>query len=170
MLKNYKPIYNFVMVDFFQGNLFDDKADYLINTVNCVGVMGKGIALEFKKKYPEMFEEYKKECASGNIKIGKPFLWVYKDFFDEKTIINLPTKIHWKDPSEYAYIIAGIDWLKSYFEEHKNATVALPPLGCGCGGLAWHKVKRSLVEALSPLSAQFNIYEPLVDNKKYWSL
>ena len=148
------------MIEFKTGNMFDQDCEYIINTVNCVGVMGKGVAFAFKNKYPEMFAEYKKECEVGNIDIGKPFIWKYKDMFEPQIVINLPTKMHWKDPSTLVYIQNGLNWLRNYFENKPNSTVVMPALGCGNGGLDWDTVKNMIQESLEDLKTQFFVYEP----------
>ena len=94
------------------GNLFESKCNTIVNTVNCVGVMGKGIALEFKKKYPAMFRDYVNKCDFGEIKTGKPY--VYEDASGMK-ILNFPTKDHWRSPSKLSYVVDGLDW----FIEHQ---------------------------------------------------
>ena len=147
------------MIKYKQGDLLKDKANYLINTVNCVGAMGKGIAKQFKIAYPEMYNEYKKQCSLGNIDIGKPHLWEFKDLFHPITIINLPTKIHWEEDSTYIYVQKGLNWLVEYFQDKPTETVAVPPLGCGNGGLSWSKVKNMIEDALEPLETTFYVYE-----------
>ena len=147
------------MIKYKEGNLLKDKANYLINTVNCVGAMGKGIAKQFKFAYPEMYKDYKKECLKGNIDIGKPHLWAFDDLFHPVTIINLPTKIHWQEDSTYIYIQKGLNWLVEYFKDKPAETVALPPLGCGNGGLDWSRVKNMIEDALEPLETTFYVYE-----------
>ena len=112
-------------------NIFDTQCDVIVNTINCVGVMGKGIALEMKNRYPFMFEKYKKFCEKGLIDIGKLWLWKSGD----KDILNFPTKKHWKDKSEYSYIEDG---MKKFIETYKDKnikSIAFPMLGCSNGGL-----------------------------------
>jgi O-acetyl-ADP-ribose deacetylase (regulator of RNase III) len=114
------------------SNIFNSKCQTLVNTVNCVGVMGKGLALEMKKRYPLLFEQYKTFCDKKLIDIGK--LWIYKTDTD-KLILNFPTKKHWKDSSEYDYIEQG---MKKFVETYKNkniSSIAFPMLGCNNGGL-----------------------------------
>lgn len=115
-----------------QGDLFTSSAQTLVNTVNCVGAMGKGIALEFKKRYPAMYERYKVLCKEGYIKIGS--LWLYKDD-DGKWILNFPTKQHWLNPSEIDYIIQGLDKFIATYKERGITSIAFPMLGCNNGGL-----------------------------------
>ncbi len=152
------------MIKFVQGNFFDYKADIRINTVNCVGVMGAGVALQFKIKYPEMNAEYVKFCNQGLIRPGKPHVWKSENLFsnsDENiTIINFPTKDHWKNPSEYVYIEDGLKWLKDYLNDKPNSTITVPALGCGHGGLDWGKVKKLIVDYLSALETTILVFEP----------
>lgn len=148
------------MIRFVQGDFFDYKADIRINTVNCVGVMGAGVALLFKHKYPE----YVKLCNQGLIRPGKPHVWKSKNLFSESSedivIINFPTKDDWKKPSEYSYIIDGLKWLKTYLQDKPNSTITIPALGCGHGGLDWEKVKEMIVDNLSGLETEMLVFEP----------
>ena len=125
------------MITYVQGNLFESSAQVLTNAVNCVGVMGKGIALEFKKRYPAMYCEYVAKCSAGQMKIGEPWLW--ED--DGTQILNFPTKQHWRKPSALADIEAGLKWLALNYGELGIYTIAMPALGCGSGGLAWSEVQ-----------------------------
>ena len=113
-------------------NIFDSQCQTIVNTINCVGVMGKGIALEMKKRYPEMFDKYKDYCDKGLINVGK--LWLYKHS-DEKWILNFPTKKHWKNKSEYEYIESGMIKFLETYKERGIKTIAFPMLGCSNGGL-----------------------------------
>lgn len=152
------------MIRFVQGDFFDYKADIRINTVNCVGVMGAGVALLFKNKYPEMNTEYVKLCNQGLIRPGKPHVWKGKNLFSESSedvvIINFPTKDDWKKPSEYSYIIDGLKWLKTYLQDKPNSTITIPALGCGHGGLDWEKVKEMIIDNLSGLETEMLVFEP----------
>lgn len=115
-----------------QGDLFDSSAQTLVNTVNCVGAMGKGIALEFKKRYPAMYKRYKELCEQGYIKVGS--LWLYKAD-DGKWILIFPTKIDWRNPSELDYVIQGLDKFIATYKERGITSIAFPMLGCNNGGL-----------------------------------
>lgn len=130
------------MITFKTGNLFEDieYGDAIVNTVNCVGVMGKGIALEFKKRYPDMFKYYQKECSKGNVKIGSMLVY-YKEDGNSNIIINFPTKQHWKNPSKYDYIIEGLDELKKTILNYDIKTIRIPALGCTNGGLKFSTIK-----------------------------
>lgn len=126
------------MIHFVKGNIFDSKAEALVNAINTVGVMGKGIALKFKNRYPENYKVYKAACDDKTLKTG--IVLAVKES-DGKTIINFPTKQHWKDASEYQFIELGLIALKESIKEHKIKSIALPALGCGLGGLKWYTVK-----------------------------
>jgi O-acetyl-ADP-ribose deacetylase (regulator of RNase III) len=120
-------------ITFIKGNIFDSKAQTIVNTVNCVGGMGKGIALEYKKKYPLMFEKYKELCSHNLFEIGK--LWLYKDEQNERWILNFPTKTHWKYNSRYCYIEKGLEKFVDTYKEKGITSIAFPLLGCTNGGL-----------------------------------
>lgn len=150
------------MIKYVSGNFFDFNADIRVNTVNCVGVMGAGAALQFKKKYPKMFKEYLSECKVGNVQIGVPHVWQDNEIFEEdKTIIiNFPTKKHWRNPSKYEYVESGLKWLSKYLKNKPNSTITLPALGCGNGGLDWSRVKVMIEEYLKGLSSEILVFEP----------
>ncbi|WP_452602893.1 type II toxin-antitoxin system antitoxin DNA ADP-ribosyl glycohydrolase DarG [Pontimicrobium sp. MEBiC06410] len=150
------------MIKYLTGNLFDSKAEALVNTVNTVGVMGKGIALQFKRLFPNNYRLYKNICNEKEFEIGQ--LIVTKDqntVTGEKIIINFPTKKHWKSPSEYEYIEKGLEELIKVIEKEKIKSIAIPPLGSGNGGLQWFKVKEIIENRLSNIEdCEFFIYEP----------
>jgi len=148
------------MIEFVKGDFFEYDADIRINTVNCVGVMGAGAALQFKNKYPDMFLDYKKACELKQVRPGVPHVWINQDFFDKTTIINFPTKDHWKNPSEYEYIKKGLVWLSNYLHDKNNSTVTLPALGCGNGGLDWDIVKDMIQKYLGNILAKIFVFEP----------
>lgn len=145
------------MVEARIGNLFDSGAKTLVNTVNCVGVMGKGVALEFKKRFPNMYEDYALRCARNEVRLGKPYL--YETAAGVK-IINFPTKGHWRAASRLTDIASGLDYLADHTEEWKLTTVAMPPLGCGNGGLEWADVGPLIYEKLSPLPIKVVVFAP----------
>jgi O-acetyl-ADP-ribose deacetylase (regulator of RNase III) len=144
------------MIEFTSGNMFDGKYDVMVNTVNCVGVMGKGVALEFKGRFPDMFLAYKTACAKGEVVPGKLHVW--DDLF--VTVVNLPTKRHWRDPSRYEDVNEGLVALKEYLMARGTATVALPPPGCGNGGLDWKIVRAMVIVHLSNLEAKITVFKP----------
>ena len=123
------------------GDLFQSGAMALVNPVNCVGVMGKGLALEFKKRFPEAFLAYKNACAQKTVRIGKVFTWVER----ETLLIHFPTKNHWKDPSKIEYIQSGLPLLEFAIEWNSVRSIAIPGLGCGLGGLPWGDVKEIII-------------------------
>ncbi|ENR0228611.1 macro domain-containing protein [Enterobacter roggenkampii] len=149
------------MLNFVKGNFFDYDADIRINTVNCVGVMGTGVALAFKNKYPEMFKEYVRQCKAREIAPGKPSVWKKEDMFSKGIeIINFPTKDHWRNPSEYEYIENGLAWLSEYLSDKEGLTITLPALGCGHGGLDWSNVKKLILKYLSEDKNNILVFEP----------
>lgn len=149
------------MIELVNGNFFDYEVDVRVNTVNCVGVMGAGVALQFKNRYPRMYEDYIKECSLGKVKIGKPHVWIGSDIFTyTPIIINFPTKDDWKNPSEYEYVEKGLVWLKEYLKDKGRVKVTLPALGCGHGGLDWNIVREMIIRYLGVLEAQIFLFEP----------
>lgn len=145
------------MITYKQGDIFKSKAQTLVATVNCVGVMGKGLAKEFKQRFPEMFKEYSKACKRGELKKGKLFLY---DYLDTK-ILCFPTKDNWKGPSKYEFIEEGLITLRNNYTEWGIASIAIPPLGSGLGGLRWEKVRKLIIKYLKDLPIDIEIYEPL---------
>ncbi|MCD0466098.1 macro domain-containing protein [Flavobacterium sp. ENC] len=157
------------MIKFVEGNFFDYKADIRINTVNCVGVMGAGVALQFKTKYPEMFKEYLKSCNENNVQIGRPHVWTNNSIFNEEEniiIINFPTKLHWKNPSEYDYVEKGLNWLSNFLLGHEGKTITVPALGCGHGGLDWNIVKKMISKHLSKSKLDILVFAPESSTEK----
>ncbi|OBT29323.1 hypothetical protein A9263_04500 [Vibrio cyclitrophicus] len=149
------------MIEFVKGDFFDYDADIRVNTVNCVGVMGAGVALAFKNKYPNMFKEYAKQCRAKEIAPGRPSVWMEGDMFSKGIeIINFPTKDHWRTPSEYEYVEKGLAWLSEYLLGREGVTVTLPALGCGHGGLDWEKVKLLILKYLSTSPSHILVFEP----------
>jgi O-acetyl-ADP-ribose deacetylase (regulator of RNase III) len=149
------------MISYVVGNLLESKADALVNTVNTVGVMGKGIALQFKNEFAHNFKVYNKAFKDGHLAIGHLIITEEESLlYGKKIIINLPTKTDWRKPSEYSYIEAGLKELAKEIREKKIKSIAIPPLGAGNGGLEWEKVK-SLIEAnLIDLDSDIYIYQP----------
>lgn len=145
------------MITFTSGNMLETPADIRINSVNCVGVMGAGVALAFKTKYPEMYRDYQKACKEGRVIQGKLHVW--KNLSGE-WIINFPTKRHYKEPSRYEDIKEGLIALHDYLLNKGRVRVALPALGCGHGGLDWERVKIMIEEHLGDLEATFIVFEP----------
>ncbi len=156
------------MIKYIKGNILESNAQALINTVNTVGIMGKGIALQFKKAYLSNFKAYAEACKRKEIDVGKLFVTHDSNLSSgEKMIINFPTKKDWRKPSEYSYIESGLDNLVKIIEEKQIKSVAIPPLGAGSGGLEWEKVKKIIEQKLSYLNIEIFIYEPTVQIKEH---
>ena len=149
------------MLIFKRGNLLEEKTEALVNTVNCVGVMGRGVALQFKRAFPENFKQYEKACKTGEVKPGEMFIVDMGSLLNPRYIINFPTKRHWRQPSRIEDIESG---LRSLIEEVKSreiSSVAIPPLGCGNGGLSWQAVNPLIVQAFKSLpEVEVTLFEP----------
>lgn len=155
------------MIQYKIGDLLASNAEALVNTVNTDGIMGKGIALQFKNQFPNNFKEYVKACKANAIGVGKVFVYEENSLLKEKKIIiNFPTKTSWKKPSEYSYIEEGLKDLVRVIKLKEIESIAIPPLGAGNGGLIWSKVKLLLEEYLSNLDCDIQIYEPNADIKE----
>lgn len=149
------------MIHYINSNLLESRAEALVNTVNTVGIMGKGIALQFKNQFPENYKSYKNACKSGEIRIGKLFITKEASILGgEKIIINFPTKTDWRKPSEYSYIEEGLKELVQVIQEKNISSIAIPPLGAGNGGLKWDKVKVLIEAYLSDIDSEIYIYQP----------
>jgi O-acetyl-ADP-ribose deacetylase (regulator of RNase III) len=143
------------MITYIRTNIFESNAQVLVNTVNTVGVMGKGLAKEFKRLYPEMFKTYQKFCEEGTLTVGK--LQVYKT--PNKWILNFPTKANWRSPSKLEYIEQGLQKFVDNYERLGVKSVAFPMLGCGNGGLSWEdEVKPLMQKYLSDLPIEIFIH------------
>jgi O-acetyl-ADP-ribose deacetylase (regulator of RNase III) len=143
------------------GNLLEAKTEALVNTVNTVGVMGKGIALQFKERFPHNFKVYADACKKGLVTVGKPLVVKEHTFEGDKLIINFPTKTEWFKKSQYSYIEEGLKELAIIITEHQIKSIAIPPLGCGNGGLKWDKVKPMMDKYLGPMEGvDIIIFEP----------
>lgn len=149
------------MITFVSGNIMDSRAFALVNTVNTFGVMGKGIALQFKNEFPHNFTVYREVCHKRNLTIGQLLIVEDKSLLmSERLIINFPTKTHWRLPSEYSYIERGLKALKQTIVERQIQTMALPALGCGNGGLDWTIVKQMILDTLADVKAEIEVFEP----------
>lgn len=143
------------MITYVVGDLFTSPAKVLVNTVNTVGVMGKGIAYDFKRIYPEMFEEYQYFCEQGMFNVGQ--LWLYKT--PHKWILNFPTKKHWRGKSEIEYLEKGLRKFADIYDEKGIDSISFPMLGCGHGGLNWEREVQPLMEEyLQPLPIDIYIH------------
>jgi O-acetyl-ADP-ribose deacetylase (regulator of RNase III) len=149
------------MTEFVEGNILEADVQAVVNTVNTVGVMGKGIALQFKKAYPEMFEEYERACARGEVETGRMHIFDRGSLFNPRYIINFPTKKHWKGRSKIKDIEAGLQDLTQQVQARHVISIAVPPLGCGHGGLAWRDVRPLIVKAFETLpGVRVLVYAP----------
>jgi len=149
------------MIDYRTGNLLESEAEAVINTVNTVGVMGKGIALMFKDRYPENFKAYAAACKDDQVRLGKMFVTPGVELGGPRWIINFPTKKHWRYPTKPEWVRDGLQALKRFIIEKDVKSVALPPLGCGNGGLDWSLVRPMIEEALAELDeVDIIVYEP----------
>lgn len=148
------------MIHYTKGDILDSHASALVNTVNLMGIMGKGIALQFKKRFPNNYKEYQKACKENRIGIGKLFVTKESTMFGEQYIINFPTKTDWRKSSEYLYIEEGLTDLIRIINEFGIQSISIPPLGAGNGGLNWERVKRIIEQRLSHLAIDIYLYEP----------
>lgn len=146
------------------GDMFSSNADAIVNTVNCVGVMGKGVALEFKRRWPENYKFYKRACDKRELRPGAVLTFDRGGIFESEPpryLINFPTKDHWRAKSKIEYIETGLDSLVVEIKKLSIKSIALPPLGCGNGGLDWKIVKPLIVEKLSALeNVRIELYGP----------
>lgn len=149
------------MIHYVKGNLLESTAEALVNTVNTVGLMGKGIALQFKEAFPENYRVYRSACQKKEFKIGDILIVEDSNLVTgRKLIVNFPTKTHWRMPSEYSYIQQGLATLRKEIVDRHIRSIAIPPLGSHNGGLDWLVVKRMIEEALGGLDCDITLYEP----------
>ncbi len=139
------------MIELTQGNILKAEAEALVNTVNCAGLMGKGIALQFKKAYPENFDAYHKACAVGKVQPGRMFIFDLHSMLNPKYVVNFPTKRDWRANSRYEDIESGLQALVADIRRLGIRSIAMPPLGCGLGGLDWNKVRPMIERAFANL-------------------
>lgn len=139
------------------GDLFESRMQALVNTVNCVGIMGKGIAQKFKQRYPAMFGDYIKRCDKREVRLGEPY-----PYYDASSgiVVNFPTKNHWRSPSRLADIEEGLDYFVAHYKEWGVTSIAFPPLGCGNGGLEWEEVGPLMFRKLGNLDINVEVYAP----------
>lgn len=149
------------MIELSNGNLLEAQVEALVNTVNTEGIMGKGVALQFKNVFPEMFKEYQKACKDGEIQIGRVHIYETKKLIGPRFVINFPTKKHWREFSNLEYIRLGLKSLVGEVRKRQIRSIALPPLGCGMGGLAWKVVFPLIEEAFAQIpEVQVFAYPP----------
>ena len=132
-------------------DILNEETEAIINTVNCDGFMGKGLALQFKKKYPYNYEKYKQACEKRKVKVGKMFVFRTNSLFNPKYIINFPTKDHWQGSSHMGYIQDGLKDLVKVIKRYNIKSIAIPPLGCGYGGLRWEDVCKEIDKTLGSI-------------------
>lgn len=148
-------------IQFLQGNLLEAPVEAIVNTVNTVGVMGKGIALMFKEAYPLNFKLYDEACKRKEVRIGHMFVTETGELDGPRWIINFPTKQHWRQPTKLQWVIDGLADLRRVIEEKGIRSVAVPPLGCGNGGLDWADVRPAIEHALGDLKGvEVLVHEP----------
>ena len=143
-------------IQFKKGDMFSEPVEALVNTVNCVGVMGKGVALEFKNRWPANFKAYKKLCDAKKLSPGQMFVFDTQGLFASdgpKYLVNFPTKAHWRAKSKISYVEDGLDALAEAIRAHGIKSIAIPPLGCGNGGLDWAQVRPLIMSKLAGLEA-----------------
>ena len=145
------------MVTLVSGNLFDSEAQTLVNAVNCVGVMGKGIALTYKRRYPGMFADYVARCNDGRVRLGEPYLYRGDSL---PYVLNFPTKEHWRSAAKLEDIVSGLAYLEAHYRVWGITSLAVPALGCGAGQLVWDVVGPVLQEALGRLDIPVELYAP----------
>lgn len=148
------------MITYVQGNLLESGAEVLVNTVNTVGVMGKGIALMFKERFAENYRLYVAACKAGEVQTGKMFVTPAQELDGPRWIINFPTKQHWRSPSRMEWVIEGLQDLRRFLIEQQVGTIAIPPLGAGNGGLEWKAVREQIELALGDLDIDIRVFEP----------
>ena len=147
----------YLLITYVTGDLFESPAQTIVNTVNTIGVMGKGLALRFKRTFPDMFEEYSDRCERGELDIGTLFLWRTSN----KVVLNFPTKTTWRKPSQVDYIRRGLETFRANYSNIGIHSIAFPPLGCGNGELDFEKTVRPIMEEhLSDLPIPVFIYAP----------
>jgi O-acetyl-ADP-ribose deacetylase (regulator of RNase III)/uncharacterized protein YwgA len=144
-------------VEVVVGDMFESPAQTLVNTVNTVGVMGKGVALEFKNRFPAMYRDYERRCAHGEVKLGRPYLFRNPA---PPHILNFPTKEHWRSVSRLSAIVEGLEYLEQHYEDWGITSLAAPPLGCGLGGLDWSVVGPTLYQHFVRLSIPVHLFAP----------
>lgn len=148
------------MIRFTQGNLLEAKAQALVNTVNTVGIMGKGIALMFKERFSDNFRQYAEACKAGQVQTGKMYVTEPRELAGPRWIVNFPTKQHWRGNSRLEWVTDGLQDLRRFLLENRVESVAIPPLGAGNGGLDWPLVREQIEAALGDLDVAITVFEP----------
>lgn len=148
------------MISYCQGDLLAAEVDALVNAVNTVGVMGKGIALAFKNRFPANYQAYAAACQRGEVVTGRMFVTETQALLGPRWIVNFPTKQHWRDPSRLEWVQTGLQDLRRFLLAQSVQSVALPALGAGLGGLSWPAVRAEIEAALGDLDTMVLAYEP----------
>ncbi len=144
-----------------KGNILDANVEAVVNTVNELGYMGKGLALEFKGRYPANFKAYEAACEKGEVRVGRMFVTEHVDMFGPRWLVNFPTKRDFRNGSRIEWIKSGLEDLVRVIEARQIRSIAVPPLGCGNGGLEWRIVRPLTIEALGDLpECSVTIFEP----------
>ena len=150
------------MIEQSDGNLLGADVEALVNTVNTVGIMGKGIALQFKRAFPAMFKDYAAACKRGEVQLGTMHVWPTQALDGPRLIINFPTKKHWKSGSKLDDVARGLDDLRRVIQREEISSIAVPPLGCGHGGLDWADVQPLIAEKLGMLAdVDIQVFTPV---------
>ena len=149
------------MIEYKNGDILREDVEAIVNTVNCVGIMGRGLALQFKNKFPQNLKEYQLACTNKEVQLGKMFVHQTGQLINPKYIINFPTKGHWKQNSKIEDISNGLDDLITIIEKYSIKSIAIPPLGSGLGGLDWKMVKKLIEEKLKNINCTVILFEPL---------
>lgn len=147
------------MITLCCGSIFDSECQTLVNPANCVGTLGKGLALEFKKRFPAMVPEYQAVCRAKRMRVGIPHLWRGEPHW----VLNFPTKDHWRQPSTMQMVVSGLEYVVKYAKGLGITSMAFPALGCGLGGLKWSAVRPEMEARLAMLDADVEIYAPISD-------
>ena len=151
-----------MVVEFVRGDLFRADVEAIVNAVNCVGVMGKGIALQFKKTFPENFQQYKRACDAGTVQPGSMFIFDNRSRGTPLYLINFPTKRHWRNASRLDDIRSGLAALVADVQRLGIKSIAIPALGCGCGGLDWGIIKPLISQSFAQMpDVRVLVFEPL---------
>lgn len=149
------------MLNFTTGNLLEARAQVLVNTVNTVGVMGKGIALMFKDRFDDNYRQYTAACKAHEVRTGYMFITQPSELDGPRWIVNFPTKQHWRSPSKLEWVTEGLQDLRKFLIDNKVKSIAIPPLGAGNGGLDWETVKLEIERALGDLAdIEITVFEP----------
>ena len=146
--------YDMARIQYLRGDIFESDAQVIVNTVNCKGIMGKGLALAFKQKYPDMFNMYKQDCKTGRLHIGRPTLYQKSNPW----ILNFPTKDDWRQPSKLEYLAAGLEYLVANYKTVGITSIAFPKLGAQNGKLSWTEVGPLMAKYLSKLDIGVCVY------------